>query len=172
MLTNVPQAQRAAARVMVLRHPNAFDAEVYRKEVTRTAFAPGAAVGGLPTLGGVAVLDPEDEAEVNYVLLGEAKVLFAGIYERTEIHDSREAAEQQAVSEAMIEPVTLGAFEPKDSDLIMVMPGAGVVVPYEVTSVINATAIPPYVPKYQLSVQGEMPFDPDLAALQDAKPNL
>lgn len=170
MLNRVAEVARTANRAMVTRHPNAMDCEVWRKAVTRTAGAVGAPVGGIPTLGGPAVLDPEDEAEVEYTMIGAGKVLFAGIYEGTTLSDSRDGAEAQATAMASIEPTVAGAFEPKDSDLIMAMPGGGVVIPYEVTRVINAVNIPPYVPKYELSAQGDMMFPPGLAANQAARP--
>lgn len=169
MLNEVPTALRKAARQMVTRHPNAIDCTVYRKTVTRTAGTEAGTIGGLPTLGGMAVLDNEDEAEVNFVPLGDGKVLFAGVYEGTKMNDRRDAADQQASSEALFEPETLGAFELKDSDLVMVMPGAGVVIPYEVVEVKNTVNIPPYLPKYMLAPQGDLMFDADIAAEQAAR---
>lgn len=170
MLNRVPEAARIANRAMVTRHPNAMVCQVWRKSVTRTLGAGATLVGGLPTLGGLAVLDQEDEAEVEYTLIGTGKVLFAGVYEGTTLNDSRDAAEGMATALASIEPDVAGAFEPKDSDLIMAEPGGGIVIPYEVTRVINAVNIPPYVPKYELSAQGDLMSPPGLAALQAARP--
>lgn len=167
MLTNVPTQLRVAARQMVMRHPNSMDCAVYRKVVMRTAGAGAGDVGGLPTMGGMAVLDNEDEPQVDYVPLGEGKLLFGGIYERTKLMDRRDAADQQASSEALVEPLILGAFEVKDSDLVMAMPGGGVVIPYEVVEVLNTVNIPPFLPKYMLAPQGDLLFDPDIAELQD-----
>lgn len=158
MLTAVPNALRIAARAMVTRHPNAFEAQVMRRNVTRTAGAEAGEAGGLPTLGGLAVMDPEDEAEVEYSLLGTARVLFTTMYEPSTMADNRESPEAAANALALIEPDLPGAFEPKDGDLVMLMPGAGVVIPYEVTNVLNQVNIPPYVPKYELSAQGDLSF--------------
>lgn len=169
MLNQVPQALRAANRTMVLRHPNSMPCQVWRKVVTRTLGAGPDLVGGIPTLGGMAVLDPEDEAQVDYTMIGAGMVLFAGVYEGTKLSDARDAPEAMATALAMIEPDEAGAFEPKDSDLIMAMPGGGVVIPYEVTNVVNAVNIPPYVPKYELSAQGDLMFAAGLAAEQAAR---
>jgi len=95
--------------------------------------------------------------------------LFASTYEPTTFNDRKDAPEAVAMAEALIEPETEGLFEPRDSDLIMAMPGGGVVIPYEVTRVVNTVNIPPYVPKYQLSAQGDMLFPPELAAEQAAR---
>ena len=172
MLNQVPAAFRIAARAMVTRHPNAMECQVWRKTVTRTAGAESGQEGGLPTLGGLAVLKADDEAELDYVLLGNGHVLFAGVYEGTSLSDARDNAEAEpsAIANALIEPETAGAFEPKTSDLVMVMPGAGVVLTYEVTKVLNTINIPPYMPKYELSSQGDLMFVPGVAASQAARP--
>ncbi len=71
----------------------------------------------------------------------------------------------------MIEPVAdpvdgVPAFDIRDGDLIMVQPGDGVVIPYEVTNVLNLVNIPPFVTKYELSAQGDLMFLPEVAADQ------
>ena len=158
MLPNVPNAMRAASRAMTLRHPNAFEGQLMRRQVTRTAGAESGEAGGLPTLGGLTVMDPEDEPEVDYELLGDVKVLFTDQYQGTTMADRGDAPESMATGMAMTEPLQEGLFAPKDGDMVMIMPGAGVVIPYEVTNVINAVNIPPYVPKYELSGQGDLMF--------------
>jgi hypothetical protein len=163
MLTQVPEAMRKRNRLLVLNHPNAMDCELWRKVQKRTFGTGTSEIGGLPTLGGLAVLDNEDETEPEYVCMGEGKVLFLGIYERTTMHNSGDAAEQQDVSEALIEPKMIGAWAPKDSDLIQAYPGCGVVLPYEVTRELNTANIPPYAVKYELRSQGDLLFDSALA---------
>jgi hypothetical protein len=163
MLNQVPIAMRIAARAMVMRHPNSIDCQVWRRQVTRTAGAASGSAGGLPTLGGLTVMDSDDEPQVDYSLLGDAKVHFTGLYERTTLADAKDSAVAQTVSESLIEPVVEGAFEPKDGDLVMVMPGAGVVITYEVTNVLNTVNIPPFLPKYELGMQGDMVFVPGVS---------
>lgn len=164
MLTAVPQAIRTANRAMVLRHPNAFEAQVMRRNVARTAGAEdGGEAGGLPTLGGMAVMDPEDEAQVDYELLGDARVMFLDPYQGATMADNGDAPETMPTVLAMIEPVAEGQFTPKDGDLVMLMPGAGVVLTYEVTNVLATLNIPPYTQKYELSAQGDLMFAPSVA---------
>lgn len=160
MLNAVPNAIRVAARAQVLRHPNSFKAEVQRRRVVRTAGAEDGMAGGLPTLGGIGVMDSEDEAEIDYELLGPAHVLFTSQYEGTTLADRGDSAEPMEVVQAMIEPDVAGAFDVKDGDLVMLLPGAGVVITYEVTNVISAVNIAPYVPRYELSAQGDLAFSP------------
>lgn len=158
MLNAVPNAVRKASRVATLRHPNAFDGQLMRRVVKRTEGAEAGEAGGLPTLGGLAVMDPEDEPEVDYELMGDVRVLFTDQYQGTTMADRGDAPESMGTAMAMIEPLEEGQFAPKDGDLVMLMPGAGVVIPYEVTNVINAINIPPYVAKYELSAQGDLVF--------------
>ena len=170
MLTRVPEAMRVANRAMVLRHPNAMDCQVLRKAVQRTAGASGPAIGGLPTLGGMAVLSNDDEAEVDYQPVGDGKLLFTGVFQAIKTQDRGDAPEATPVGEAMIEPLAEGAFQVKDGDLVLAMPGGGVVVPYECTKVLTYLNIPPYVQKVELAAQGDALFDSDIEAIQDAKP--
>lgn len=170
MLNQVPTAIRTAARNVTLRHPNAMDCHIYRRSVVRTAGAEdGASPSGAPTLGGAGVMDTEDENEVDYTDLGAGRILFGGVYVPTDLSDRRDAAEG-AVGEAQIEPIEAGAFECKDGDLVMVMPGGGVVLTYEVTKILNTVNIPPYVPKYEVTPQGDLMFVPEVAADQAARP--
>lgn len=166
MLNAVPTGLRIAARAMVTRHPNAMDCQVWRRQVQRTAGAESGAAGGLPTLGGLTVMESDDEPQSDYVLLGEGKLLFTGLYERTTMADSKDSPMAAGVSEALVEPAVLGAFELKDGDLVMAMPGAGVVITYECTNVLNTVNIPPYLPKYELSAQGDLMFVPGVADSQ------
>lgn len=172
MLNQVAETMRRANRAMVLRHPNALDCQVWRRKVTRTAGAEAGTIGGLPTLGGLTVMDSDDEPEADYELLGEGRVLFAGTYQPTALSDRRDVAmpDDQQPGIALIEPVECGAFEPKDGDLVMGMPGAGIVVTWEVTGVLNTVNIPPYVPKYELMPQEDLLWIPGVSDNQAGRP--
>jgi hypothetical protein len=163
MLNAVAVAMRTANRATVLRHPNSIDAQVWRRQVVRTAGAEAGSIGGLPTLGGAMVMDSEDEDDVEFEKIGDAKVLFTENYQGTTLADNRASAEATEVRLALIEPVEKDAFEPKDGDLVYLLPGADVVIPMEVTKVLSMVEIPPYVVKYELSAQGDLLFEPGLA---------
>lgn len=168
MLNQVPNALRKANRTMVMRHPNSMECQVWRLKATRTAGAQAGNEGGLPTLGGLAVMKADDEPEVEYEMLGSGMVQFCGVYEPTTLSDARDNAEAEAtaIAPALIEPLVENGFECKPNDMVMVMPGGGVVVTYEVTRVLNTVNIPPYVPKYELSALGDMMFVPWVSANQ------
>lgn len=170
MLTNVPQAVRTGVRAMVLRHPNAMDCEVFRKASPRTFGAEAGDLGGMPSLGGLAVLNNDDEAEVDFMPLGQGRILFTGVMQPAKLADSRDFPESAPVGEAMVEPVEPGAFALKDGDLVVATPGSGVGIPYEVTKVLTMIHIPPYVQRVELSQQGEAMFDADIAAMLADRP--
>jgi len=67
MLNNVSEAINRMTRNLVINHPNAHPVQVFRKTVTRTA---PTAVAGLPTLGGLGVLESTDEEAFEYAFLG------------------------------------------------------------------------------------------------------
>jgi hypothetical protein len=162
-LPKVPAAARKAARIMVTRHPLSKPAQVLRKTVVRTEGAESGPAGGLPSIGGIAMLESTDESQVEYVPLGMVRVLFTG-FEGAKLADLRDAAEPEASSVALVEPETEGEFEVKTDDLIMVMPGEGIVVGYSVDQVISGVNIAPFVPKVTLVPQGDLMFIPEVAA--------
>lgn len=150
MLHAVPEQQRRAARQVVLRAPNSMACVVYRKQVLRTA---DSEVGGLPDMGGIGMLDSEDEPAYDFQELGDAKMRFCGTYVPSSgnVVDSGDGviyAEGQIL--VQIEPLTEGAFAIKKHDRVDGLPGNGFVIPYEVVGLIAPGAIPPYLFQYIL----------------------
>ena len=158
MLNRIPEGMRRAARTVAMNNPSAIECQVYRKIITRTEGAEAGEFGGQPTLGGLGVLTNEEEEEVDYHPIGDAKVLFVEQYQPTKLHDTRDSSDARAESDALIVPVVENSFDLKDGDLVMVMPGAGIVIPYEVISVVSTVEIPPYVPKVRLAAQGDLDY--------------
>jgi len=67
MSHSIPAAMNAALRNVLLHHPHAFNCEIYRKIILRTGID---TVAGLPTLGGLGVLDSMDEEDFDYIFIG------------------------------------------------------------------------------------------------------
>lgn len=154
MLNNVPLAVRRAARAVTLNHPNRMSCTVYRKVVTRTA---PDSLGGLPTLGGLGVLDDEDEADFDYQPLGDAQLVIVGVYQGGSRSDDNTLLDNPNTSqqEALIEPVTENAFSLKKHDLVCVVIGEAVL-PYEITDITGTVNIPPFTQKYVLQLRDEL----------------
>jgi len=63
----ISTAMNAALRNVVLHHPHTFHCEIYRKIILRNS---NEHIAGLPTLGGLGVLDSMDEDDFDYVFVG------------------------------------------------------------------------------------------------------
>lgn len=163
MLNNVPIQINQAARQVVLRHPNAMDCSVWRKTVNRVADAPPLAMGGLPTIGGLGVLDAEDEADYSYTELGDARIVFCGVFQgqagnTIDADTGLNYADIpiEALVECVAEPAAGGYFQADKPDVVTVYPGAGIVLSYEVIGVTGAVNIPPYTRKLVLAPRQDM----------------
>lgn len=102
MLNNVPEAINRMARNVVINHPNSYNCVAVRKRVTRTA--PGS-MGGLPTMGGMGVINSDDEESIEWDLLGNGYALKAQPFDGAPMMD-RQDANNGAMDEVrfLIEP--------------------------------------------------------------------
>jgi hypothetical protein len=141
-----------AARLVTLRHPNSIDCMVYQKKITRHDSEPDTGMaGGLPTQGGLGVLVSDDEADIDYVKIGMGKLLFTGQFAGGELpSDSAVLNADAAQLEAQIELIEPGYVIHK-GDMIGLMPGAGIVIGYEVMDLLGPVNIPPYITKFRLA---------------------
>lgn len=181
MLTTVPTAINSQTRQVVLRHPNTMPCTVFRKVVKRVetegsldpdTHTPNdpSEMGGSPTLGGMGVLRSEDEADYDYVPLGDARCLFAGPYIPNDMNERDDAVLQQPMQEAQVEPLaepgSAEYFLTDTTDLVLITPGLGVVIAYDVGSVIGMANIPPYIRKLVLNPRDDLhhldPFIPEV----------
>ena len=159
MLNNVPTQINRSSRLVTLRHPNSMDCTIYRTVVKRTDTG---TMGGMPTLGGLGVLDSEDEADYEYQEVGDAKIVFTGQFQTqgnnwSETDDYLIGSEMplEALIECVLEPSDPAFFIPANRDMVMVMPGAGIVIPYEIMGESGNVNIPPYTKKYALSPRAD-----------------
>lgn len=182
MLNSVPSAVNSHTRLVVLRHPNTMPCTVFRKVVKRIETleeidpvnnpdnTDHSEMGGMPTLGGMGVLRSEDEADFEYEPLGEARCLFAGPYVPNDMNERDDAVLQQNLQEAQVEcladPGTPEHFVTDTSDLVMITPGLGVVLAYDVATAMGQSNIPPYVRKLVLNPRDDLhslePFIPEV----------
>jgi hypothetical protein len=88
MLNQVPTAINALTRNVVINHPNTWSCAVYHKVITRPA---PESVGGIPTMGGLAVLDSADEEQFDYELAGVGYALPVTSFEPAPMVDRHDA---------------------------------------------------------------------------------
>jgi len=152
MLNNVPMGINAMARNVIINHPNAFNCEVYRRQVLR----PDSQAGGAPTLGGMMVLSMDDEQEIEWVLAGLGYALPSEQFQPASMMDRRDANNGYGEEfRFLIEPEETignpGGFEIKKNDVIYLVLGEGPEAPrlaYEIVDVEAVVNVPPYVPRY------------------------
>ena len=153
MLNNVPANINKAARQVTLRHPNSMDCAVFRKRVERTA---SGSMGGLPTLGGLGVLDSEDESEVDWDDLGYAKLLMTdGGFKPSDLVDRADSADLSypdvpCLIEPVADPSSDDYFTPKKHDIVYLFFGDDVKIAFEVDHVETDVLIPSRSVKYIL----------------------
>lgn len=156
MLNNVPLAIRRSVRAVTLNHPNRMTCTVYRKVITRVA---PDTLGGLPTLGGLGVLEDDDEADFDYQSLGDGVVVMLQVYQGGFRSDDNSLLDNPNTSqqETLLEPLIDDAFIPKKHDLVSIVIGDAVL-PYEITDITGTVNIPPFTQKYVLQLRDELVY--------------
>ena len=154
MLNNVPLAIRRSVRAVTLNHPNRMTCTVYRKVVTRVA---PDTLGGLPTLGGLGVLEDDDEADFDYQSLGDGVVVMLQVYQGGFRSDDNSLLDNPNTSqqETLLEPLIDDGFTPKKHDLVSIVIGDALL-PYEITEITGTVNIPPFTQKYVLQLRDEL----------------
>lgn len=184
-LTSVPEALAKSARMVTLNHPASLDCQVWRKVFLRTEQtsaidalgAPAEMFGGQPTLGGIAVLADDEEADMSYQPVGpedafHGKLQILQPYQSAPMFDNGQGADAPQMVEARIEPLASpgdpGHFEVGKGDMVMVFPGLGVVLTYFVHDKVNTLMLPPLVPKLVLEASGNLNHIPAVAQFLDS----
>jgi hypothetical protein len=157
MLHNVPEAINRMTRNIVINHPNTFNAIMFRKRVLRTG---PETVGGLPTLGGLGVINSEDESEFTYDLLGNAYAMKAEIFTEGSMTDRQDANSGGLQGfRFQIEPEILegepGGFAVKKNDVMYLVLG-DVRLAYEVVDIPATSDIPPYTKVFVCNIRNDL----------------
>lgn len=153
MLNNVPKNINKVTRQVVLKHPNSFNCEFYRRKVLRKA----PIVGNNPTLGGMMVLEIQDESEIEWDFIGIGYALAADHFQPSllaERQDMNYGHENEF--RFLLEPdheLYEGGFEPQKNDVFYVVLGniqdkTAPRVSFEIVYIETTINVPPYVPKY------------------------
>lgn len=153
MLTNIPKGLNLMTRNVVIRHPNTFNAEFYRREVIRE----DPAVGDHQTMGGMSVMTIDDEVEIHWTFIGTGYALVADHFQPSMMMD-RMDANNGALDEYrfLIEPdleAQEGGFIPAKNDVFYVVLGdiqdkEAPRIAYEIVAIETSINVPPFVPRY------------------------
>lgn len=158
MLNNVPMALKRMARNVVVNHPNTLSCKVFRKRVVRTA---SGEMGGLPTLGGLGVLDSGDEDDIEWDFVGNGYAMRAEPFGGGTMMDRQDAAHANGGSSTfMIEPEaapgTPEHFTVQNHDVFYLLLGDAVKLAFEVVRIEPVVDIPPYGMRYVVNRRDEL----------------
>jgi hypothetical protein len=131
-----------------------MDCIVWRKQVNRTA----PEIAGAPTLGGMFVMDSEDEHDYEYEELGEGRIKILQVFQ-TEGGNFQDGDQSLLYAgsqiEALIEPVadisSDDYFQADKHDLVTVDLGAGVIQTYQIVGLTGNVNIPPFTVRFVLN---------------------
>ncbi|MFJ2990731.1 hypothetical protein ACIPF8_22975 [Collimonas sp. NPDC087041] len=117
----------------------------------------------MPTLGGLGVLDSSDGPDVEWELLGDAKLLVVENFQPSTVVDRGYAldnAEPQIVAliEALRLVEDLAHFTAKTKDVLYVLLHADVKIAYEIVAIDGGINIAPYSKKYILQKRDDMTY--------------
>ena len=83
MLNNIPKGLNAITRKVVIRHPNTFNCEFYRRNTNRIE----PVVGERPTIGGMMVMSVDDEVDISWSMIGTGYALVADQFQPSTMMD-------------------------------------------------------------------------------------
>jgi len=169
MLTNIPVGINSMARNVIINHPNTFNCEVYRRTLQRE----GPEEGGMPTLGGMMVLNSEDESEINWSLVGLGFALSAEAFQPAGMVDRRDATFGGLEEfRFLIEPEQMlgnpGGFAINKHDVIYLLIGEGEMaakIAHEIVDVESTVNVPPYVSRFITNRRADLDLMPGDAGI-------
>lgn len=157
MLSNIPAALNRLARNVVINHPNTFNCQLFRKVVTRTA---PELVGGLPTLGGLGVLESDDEESFEYEWVGNGYAMPVESFQPSPMMDRGDANNGYADEfRLLIEPEDEGGFVPRKHDVLYLLLGldqGAAKLAFEIVGREAVVNIPPYSIRYLCSRRDDL----------------
>lgn len=164
MINQIPINTNKAMRSVVLRHPNSVEVAVFRKKINRTDTSIPGVMGGIPTLGGMGVIDTEDEDDFDYEDIGDGKMLPCEAFQPSDMVDRDDGinSAEGVMLYCMVEPIasqdSCGYFELKTHDLIFLVVWEGVYIGYEVVGRETNINIPPFTRRYMLNKRDDLKF--------------
>lgn len=166
MLYNVPENFKRMGDKVVRNHPNSWDVQVFKKVVMRANTT--GTMGGLPNVGGIGVLDSQDEPEYTYEWLCNGWALRAEQFQPGNMTDVRDAAiggaEEFPYMIAVDRAPLVPDGPPNDAQisnkcLVMFLIGEGpdaARLCFEVASTDSTMELPPFVPRYVLNRRDDL----------------
>lgn len=163
MLNAVPRDINKAGRLTTLKHPNSIPAVLFRKRVNG-AFGPL----GTPPPDEAGKLSSEDSDDHDWDVIGQARVLFTGGFAGSDVVDRDDSLAQLPTAEGLVELLDQPKPMPGEPnrtplraekyDVVYVLIGQGVNLPYEIVDVVGNVNIPPYTRKYMFNARDDLAY--------------
>lgn len=171
MLNNVTQGLNRMARNVIRNHPNAYNCKVYRKEVLRQS---DSTFNGKPTMGGLGMLDTDDEPDYQYVWLGWGYALPAEGFAPSPMMDRNDANTGPSDEfRFLIEPDqpsgAEGSFELRTHDIVTIVLGDldnPAELALEIVGRETINNIPPYSVRYVCNRRSDFDLAPGRVPLR------
>lgn len=145
MLSNVPEAINRMARNVIINHPNTCSCVCIRKVVNRVG---AELVGGLPTLGGMAVMESYDEENISWTPLGNGYAMRTEAFEPSIMMNAEDANNgTNDETRFLVVAENDGEFTLEMEDAFYLIMGP-VRLAYEIVLVETTSNIPPYTQRY------------------------
>ena len=150
MRTNIAKGVNRMIRNVVINHRDSFECQVFRKIVNRNDEPLS---GGMPTIGGMGVLNADDEEDISWEFVGNGYALKTDDHQPSPMMDRRDA-HNSATSELrfLVEPKEPSgmpeSFITKKHDVIYIVISDDVKLAFEIVDLESMTDIPPFSTRY------------------------
>lgn len=168
MLSNTTSGIQVLTRNVVINHPNTFNCELWRKVILRKD---DSEVAGKPTMGGIGVMESDDEEDFEYKMMGEGYALAVTMFEPAPIVDHNDTNIGPEEFRFLLEPAANDSNEegfwiPKTHDLVFLMiPNVTgdkyARLAFEVVGRETTTNIPPFNIRYVCNRRDDLHMDVD-----------
>lgn len=146
MLTNIPEAVNRMTRIVVTRHPNAYNCNIFRKVVNRPD--PASGWPGIPTLGGMGVILADDEEDVSFEHVGDGALLQVDPFEASSMMSRQDANNGSGPDATFLIAAEDPALIIMKNDIVYRIHGNVVKQAFEIVDIMAMVNIPPYCVHY------------------------
>lgn len=149
MLNAVPENINAMTRAVIQNHPNAYNCQCYRKILNRD---------NPKMLGGMMVLDSEDEEDFEFEFIGNGYALQAEPFQPSQMMDNQDANNSYAVQiPFLVVQEQAYDFTLKKHDMVLLLLDMGnIKLAWEVIGIETVINIPPFTKRYLMNQRAEL----------------
>ncbi|QFY42988.1 hypothetical protein F6R98_10480 [Candidatus Methylospira mobilis] len=154
MLSNVPTAINKMTRKVIKHHPNAYNCQIFRKAVNR----PDPQMGGIPTLGGIGVLDTEDEEDISWEWIANGYSMTVESFQPSPMMSRQDAnnGDTEEYRFLIVPEDDAADLQLKKHDVVYLLLGEFIRLAYEIVGIETVINIPPYAMRYVMNRRDDL----------------